>query len=124
MASDTAGAARFGRSQRFRLSPEGADAAAAYARMIAEARSGSGRAEFDAARKSWAAPRGLVPEDGLFLVEFEAGPRTLAEASRSLDGCGTTAREVKDAVQRLLGFGLLVPVVEAPPPAPPPRRHW
>lgn len=121
MANDTADGARFGRSQRFRLSPGGVEAAAAYAQMIQQARSGTGRAEFEAARLGWAAPRGLVPEDGLFLVEFGAGERTLAEASRSLESCGTTAREVKAAVQRLLGHGLLEPVVAPPPP---PRRHW
>ncbi len=123
--SDEAEKVRYGRAQKFRLSPKGTEAAASYAAMIEAAREGTGRAQFDAARAAWGTPLGLVAEDGLFLVEFSAGERTLAEATRNLEGCGTTPKEVKAAVDRLLKLGMLEPLPAAPPPpAPPPRRYW
>ncbi|WP_224367782.1 hypothetical protein [Hyalangium versicolor] len=116
---------RFGRAQKFQLSPAGVEAMEAYSLMIKEAQSGLGRAQFDAARTEWGAPRKLAPEDGLFLVEFGEGDRTIPEAVRNLDGCGTTAKEVKAAVERLLALGMLRPVpAEPPPPVAPPRRYW
>ena len=116
---------RYGRAQKFRLSPKGTEAAASYAAMIEAAKSGTGRAQFDAARAAWGASLGLPAEDGLFLGEFAAGERTIAEATRGLDDCGTTAKEVKAAVERLLKLGMLeVPTVAAPPAAPVPRRYW
>ena len=125
MSDETAERTRFGRAQKFRLSPKGAEAVAAYTLMIEKAREGSGRAQFDAARAAWGAPLKLAAEDGLFLVEFSAGNRTIPEAVRNLEGCGTTAKEVKAAVERLLECGMLQPVPEAPPPpAPPSRRYW
>ncbi|WP_224248802.1 hypothetical protein [Hyalangium gracile] len=117
---------RFGRAQKFRLSPKGIEAKEAYTLMVKEAQSGSGRAQFDAARTGWGTPRGLSPEDGLFLVEFGEGDRTIPEAVRNLDGCGTTAKEVKVAVERLLACGMIEPV-PAPSPAPvapSSRRYW
>jgi hypothetical protein len=116
---------RYGRTQKFRLSPKGLEAKVAYARMIEAAKEGTGRAQFDAARASWGTSLGLAPEDGLFLVEFGEGERTITEASRNLEGCGTTAKEVKAAVDRLLKAGMLEPVpAEAPAPAPPSNRYW
>jgi hypothetical protein len=116
---------RYGRTQKFRLSTKGLEAKVAYSRMIEAAKEGTGRAQFDAARASWGASLGLAPEDGLFLVEFGEGERTVAEASRNLEGCGTTAKEVKAAVERLLKSGMLEPVpAEAPAPAPTPSRYW
>ena len=115
---------RFGRAQKFRLSPKGTEAAAAYSAMIESAKEGSGRAQFDAARAAWATSLGLQAEDGLFLVEFGEG-RTIPEAARSLESCGTTAKEVKTAVERLMGLGMIEPVPAPPPPAvAPPRRYW
>jgi hypothetical protein len=121
MRDENEGKVRFGRTQKFRLSAKGAEAIAAYAAVIEGSRSGIGRAEFDAARQAWSAPRGLTSEDGLFLGEFGGGDKTLAEATRSLEGCGTSPREFKAAVERLLACDMLEPV---PAPAPPPRRYW
>jgi hypothetical protein len=116
---------RFGRAQKFRLSPKGTEAKAAYSLMIEGAKTGSGRAQFDAAREAWGTSLGLKPEDGLFLVEFGDGGRTIPEAARNLEDCGTTPKEVKAAVERLMELGMIEPV-PAPPPAPvaPPRRYW
>lgn len=125
MREEGEGKVRFGRAQKFRLSARGAEAATAYTAMIEGAKSGTGRAQFDAARQAWSAPRGLSPEDGLYLVEFQAGDRSVPEAARSLEACGTHPKELKAAVERLLGCGMLEPVpAPAPAPAPPPRRYW
>jgi hypothetical protein len=117
---------RFGRSQKFRLTAKGNEAVSSYTLMLEKARAGSsvGRAPFDAARDEWSLPRGLSREDGLFLVEFGVGERTLPEATRSLEDCATT-KEVKAAIERLLACGMLEPVpAPAPPPPPAPRRFW
>jgi hypothetical protein len=93
--------------------------------MIEAAKSGTGRAQFDAARAAWGTSLGLPAEDGLYLVEFASGERTVAEATRNLEDCGTTPKEVKAAVERLLKLGMLEPVPAAEPPPPPaPRRYW
>lgn len=98
---------RYGRSQKFRLSEKGNEAVQAYEVTIAAARSGHGRAEFDAARKAWSAPRGLAPEDAQYLVEFGKAGRTLKETADALRDCGTSPKDVKDATERLIGFGML-----------------
>jgi hypothetical protein len=125
MSNETVEKVRFGRAQKFRLSPRGSEAAASYALMIEGAREGTGRSQFDMARNSWGASVGLAAEDGLYLVEFGDAARTIPEAVRNLESCGTTAKEVKAAVERLLKHGMLEPLPLAPPPpAPPPRRYW
>jgi hypothetical protein len=125
MSDETVEKVRFGRAQKFRLSSKGVEATAAYSRMIEGAKEGTGRAQFDAARAAWGAPLGLSAEDGLFLVEFGEEGKTLPEATRNLDGCGTTPKEVKAAVERLLKCGMLEAVpAPPPPPAPPQRRYW
>jgi hypothetical protein len=126
MNDEKAEKARFGRAQKFQLSAKGTEAAQTYAAMIEAAKAGSGRAQFDAARAAWGASLGLSAEDGLFLVEFGEGARTIPEATRSLESCGTTAKEVKAAVEHLLKHGMLEPqpATTPPPPAPPPRRYW
>jgi hypothetical protein len=124
MSTGTEEKVRFGRAQKFRLSPKGTEAMTAYSAMIESAKEGSGRAQFDAARAAWGTSLGLQVEDGLFLVEFGEG-RTIPEAARNLESCGTTAKEVKAAVVRLMGLGLIEPVpAPPPPPVAPPRRYW
>jgi len=98
---------RFSRSQKFRLSTNGAAAVEAYQVTIEAARSGHGRAEFDAACEAWGKPFGLKPSDALFLVEFGTQGRTLKEASESLETSGTTPKQVKEGVERLMGVGML-----------------
>ncbi|REG37749.1 hypothetical protein ATI61_101736 [Archangium gephyra] len=114
---------RFGRGQKFRLSQKGNEAVSAYTLMVEKARGGSGRAQFDAARGDWSGPRGLSSEDGLYLVEFGVGERTISEVTRNLEDCASP-KEVKAAIERLLECGMIEPV--AVPVAPPaqPRRYW
>jgi hypothetical protein len=101
-----------GRSVQLRLSASGREAVDAHRVMIEAARSGNGRAEFEAACTRWAAPRGLVLDDGVFLVAFADGPRTAQQITRDLAETGTRPTEVKDAVMRLIAKGMLerVPV--------------
>ena len=98
---------RYGRTQKFRLSEKGAEAVRAYEVTIAAARSGSGRAEFDAARAAWGAPRGLAAEDAQYLVEFGPAGRTMKETADALRDCGPSAKDVKEATHRLIGVGML-----------------
>lgn len=115
---------RFGRAQKFRLSPKGNEAVSAYTLLVEKSRAGLGRAQFDTARSEWSVPRGITSEDGLYLVEFGTGDRTITEVTRNLEDCAS-AREIKAAVERLLGCGMLEPVpAPPPPPVTPPRRYW
>ena len=125
-AEETTERQRFGRAQKFRLTEKGNEAVSSYTLMLEKARAGSGRgrAPFDAARDSWSGPRGITSEDGLFLVEFGVGDRTIPEATRSLEDCAT-GKEVKAAIERLMSCGMIEPVpAPAPPPSPAPRRFW
>jgi hypothetical protein len=123
MADENPERIRFGRAQKFRLSTKGNEAVSAYTLMVEKSRAGMGRAQFDAARNEWSAPRGITSEDGLFLVEFGMGDRTIPEVTRNLEDCAS-AKEVKTAVERLLGCGMLEPVPAPAPPAAPLRRYW
>ena len=98
---------RWPRSQKFKLSDKGAQAEASYREMIVKQQTGTGRASFDAARALWAEPLQLQPNDGLFLAELHTGPRTMDELIRALDECGTTRREVKEAVDRMTSIGMI-----------------
>ena len=101
---------RWPRSQKFRLSSRGAEAEASYQHMINGAKEGEGRNSFDAARQAWSAPLSLLPNDGLFLVELRGAPLSIEEMTRALEPCGTTKREIKEAIDRLSTLGIIEPV--------------
>ncbi len=124
MKDENPGRIRFGRAQKFKLSSKGNEAVSSYTLLVEKSRAGMGRAQFDAARGEWSAPRGLTSEDGLFLVEFGMGERTITEVTRNLEDCASP-KEVKVAVERLLGCGMLEPVpVPLQQPVTLPRRYW
>jgi hypothetical protein len=102
------GGKRWPRGQKFTLSERGVAAEAAYREMIAGARS-SGRAALGAAQVEWASPLGVAPTDGVVLSELRTGKRSIAEIARALEDCGTTAAEVKSAVDRLTDALLVEP---------------
>jgi hypothetical protein len=102
------GGKRWPRGQKFALSERGVAAEAAYRDMIAGARS-SGRATLDAAQREWAEPLGVRPADGVVLGELRASKRSIAEIARALEDCGTTAADVKAAVDRLTDALLVEP---------------
>ena len=123
MSEDTAESFRLGRAQKLRLTAAGQEAVEAHRLMVERARSGTGRAEFEATRAAWAQPRGIAVEDGLFLGEFAGGARTHQEIARQLEPCGALPAEVKKGVLRLLALGLLELVDAEPrPPRPSPYR--
>src|SRR5579864_1538285 len=96
---------RWPRSQKFALSQRGADAETQYRETIQASRGESGRASFDAARLAWAQPLKIEPGDGLFLGELKGGPRTLEELTRALEDVGSTKREIKAGIERLINAG-------------------
>jgi hypothetical protein len=114
---DREGGKRWPRSQRFVLSVKGAEAEQAYREMITASRTGSGRTAFDAARTAWAQPLAIQPGDGLYLGELQPGARTLEELTRALESCGSTRREIKAALDRLIDAGMIEAQAAPPPPS-------
>jgi hypothetical protein len=102
------GGRRWPRGQRFTLSPSGVSAHAAYLAAIQDSRS-SGRSALETAQASWARELGVEPDDGVVLSELRNGHRSIAEIARSLEACGTTSAEVKQAIDRLVGAGAVEP---------------
>ncbi len=106
------GGKRWPRGQKFLASQAGREAAAAYRQAVHDARA-MGRGALDAAQEAWGAPLGVKGGDGVVLCELQDGKRSIADVARALEECGTSAAEVKDAIDRLTEAGL----VEAAPGA-------
>lgn len=102
------GGKRWPRGQKFVLSSTGAAAEAAYREAVFAARA-LGRAALASAQLAWAEPLRVQPGDGVVLGELRGGRRSIAEIARSLEDCGTSAAEVKAAVDRLAEAGLVEP---------------
>lgn len=100
---------RWPRGQRFTLSTSGATALSTYLVAIQGARS-VGRPALEAAQANWAHGLGVAPDDGVVLTELRTGQRSIAEISRSLEVCGTTSSEVKQAIDRLVTAGAVEPL--------------
>ncbi len=101
---------RWPRSQKFRLSPKGEEAEAAYRQVIVDARaqSGTGRSSYDAARVLWAKSLGIEAEDGLYLGELRAGQVTLDVVVAALETSGKSKSEGITALERLVDAGLIL----------------
>lgn len=97
---------RWPRGQKFTLTPAGVEAYAAHQAAVAEART-SGRAALDAALTRWADPLGVKPHDGVVLPELRDQRRGLAELSRALESAGIEPDEVRAAIDRLVGAGIV-----------------
>ncbi len=102
-------AKRWPRGQRFLLSARGTDVEAAYQAAIQEVRA-LGRDALDLAQRRWSEPLGLETCDGVVLSELRPGKRSLADLSKSLEVCGTTPAQVRDAVDRLVARGMVEPI--------------
>jgi len=100
---------RWPRGQKFRLTPLGQEAEGGYQQVLQGARQAGGRAAFDEATKSWAAPLGLQAGDGAFLGELKAQPRTIVDLLELLQDGGATKVEVKAALDRLIAAKLVEP---------------
>lgn len=94
------GGKRWPRGQKFALSERGIVAEASYRDVVAAARS-SGRSALELAQQQWAVPLGVAPQDGVLLAQLRGGKRSIAEVARLLEDCGTTAADVKSAIDRL-----------------------
>jgi hypothetical protein len=103
---------RWPRGQKFVLSERGTSAENAYREAVQTARA-QGRAALDSAQRAWAAPLQVDPIDGVVLGELRGGKRSIADIARTLEDCGTSAAEVKSAIDRLTDVGLVEPVSAA-----------
>lgn len=121
---------RWPRSQRFILSEKGVTAEADYRSTIIASRDDAarGRDAFDAARTEWARTWGVQTDDGLYLGEVKAGPKTLEQLVTALETCDKTKQDAIEAVGRTFDAGLLITapevVKEQPPQLMAPRRRW
>lgn len=93
---------RWPRGQKFRLSPVGQEAEAAYQAALKSSREQGGRAAFEQATAAWAAQLGVKPSDGAYLSELRGSMRTVVELLEGLEGSGATKTEVKAALERLV----------------------
>jgi hypothetical protein len=106
------GGKRWPRGQKFVISPTGLAADTEYRDAVQRARA-QGRGALEAAQQAWSAPRGLDAIDGVLLGELRSGRKSIADLARALEGCGTTAAEVKASIDRLATAGLIEPVASA-----------
>ncbi len=115
---------RWPRGQKFSLSAAGREAHDAHRLAVQEAR-GVGRVALDAALAAWAGPRQVQAGDGVLLTELLEKPRGLSDLAHALEDAGTSAAEVRSAIDRLVSAGLVeaVPLAsQQQPPAPAPVR--
>jgi len=99
---------RWPRGQKFVLSTAGVAAESAYREAVQSARA-QGRSALDAAQLAWATPHHIAPTDGVVLGELRNVRKSIAEIAKGLEDCGTSAAEVKAAVDRLTDAGLVEP---------------
>ena len=99
---------RWPRNQRFSLSESGRAAESSYRSEIVASRARQGREAYEAARAAWAAPRGLQPDDGLYLGELTGHPKNLHEVADAVEACGKSREDTRLALDRLLDAPLIV----------------
>lgn len=105
-APQQAGSRRWPRGQRFSLTLQGTEAETAYRASVQDARA-LGRAALETAERRWAESLGLQPSDGVVLSELRPGRRSFADLGRDLEGCGTSAADIRACVDRLVEKGLV-----------------
>jgi len=105
------GSLRWAPRQRFGVSEAGRAALAAYEESIAryQARIAKDRSDMERLQKSWAETYKVAAADATILGEFAKKDQLPREVQVALDDCGTTLREVQEAVDRLYTAGLLAP---------------
>jgi hypothetical protein len=110
------GAMRWAPRQRFMISEAGRQACQTRQAAVDLARrTDEGRAGLETAERTWAEPLGIHPEDGVFLEEFSAQPRSVAQVAEGLADCGATRAEAQASVDRMVRAGLLEPVPSGEP---------
>lgn len=103
------GSLRWAPRQRFGASELGKTALAVYAESIAQyqAREAKDREELTKLQRVWAETYKVTVDDASILGEFAQKDRLPREVQSSLDSCGTTLREIQEAIDRLYSAGLL-----------------
>jgi len=81
-----------------------------YQESLRGAQEKGGRTAFDEATAAWAAPLGIKANDGAYLSELKAAPRTIVELMEQLQDGGATKAETKGALDRLIAAKLVEPV--------------
>ena len=111
--------------QRIHLTPEGEAARASYQEAVRLGREKNlAAAELDAALNDWAAKLGLKTSDGVLLDELGQKPLSVNDLARAVETCGHRAPEVKAAVDRLYGCGLVQPPPQEQPAPATPNSTW
>jgi hypothetical protein len=91
------------------MSLSGLRADEGYRAAVAVART-AGRSALDQATAAWATPHGVAAGDGVVLGELRTARRGLGDLAEALAGCGIDAKQVRDAIDRLVAAGLVDPV--------------
>lgn len=108
MLSDRTPPVKWKRTHRFALSEIGIQAESTYRETIIASRAHEGRASFDIARTEWATQLRIEPDDGLYLGELRSASKRLADMVEALETCGKSRKDASDALERLVGAGLVV----------------
>jgi len=105
------GSLRWAPRQRFCATEAGRLALQEYEESIAryQARIEKNRADLDKLQQGWAQAHKVTAADATVLGEFAKKDLLPREVQVALDACGTTLREVQEAVDRLFTAGLLAP---------------
>ncbi len=103
------GGKRWPRGQKFELSPTGVLAEASYRAAVQLARA-QGRNALEVEERRWAEPLGVQPHDGVVLGELRGGRKSLSDLTRGLEDCGSSAADVKAAIDRLAEAQLVAAV--------------
>jgi hypothetical protein len=109
--------------QRFGVTPQGVEAARRYrAEMDRAQHDPDARTALDRAKQEWAAALSLRPGDGILLEEMAAGKTSLADLHETLEALGTSLREARGTLDRLVKGGLIEALEATGPALPPPLR--
>jgi hypothetical protein len=120
---------RWPRSQRFVLSEKGITAEAEYRSVIVTSRDEQIRSRdaFDVARATWARTYSVQADDGLYLCEVKAGPRSMEQLVEALESCDKTKQDAIEAIGRTFDAGLVTTapeIVAEVTPLKPHTRRW
>ena len=103
---------KFARSQRFRLTARGAEAATFWKERLALSQ-GGGRTAFDSANNDWAKAFAVDPDDANYVAELSQDPMRVEDLLAALESTGVSRENVKTVLGRLHEKGLVEPVTSS-----------